>query len=53
MPPEDLIVNRGDNVSLSVMTEAGPGTSYYWIRDPLFTLCVDNKTDCVNLNLNG
>ena len=47
-PGRSIIANRGDNITLSVTTEAGPGTAYYWIYDPsLNTFCsVDNNTNC-------
>lgn len=37
--PEDRIASRGDNVTFTCVTEAGPGNRYYWFlntSDPQF-----------------
>lgn len=44
-PPERIIVNNlGDNVTFQAITDAGPGTLYYWIADPTFTYCIQDSS---------
>lgn len=44
--PDDVIANHGENVAFSAETDAGPGTMYFWIYDPTFSLCINDTEEC-------
>lgn len=44
--PNDLITTSGSNVTFNAETDAGPDTTYFWIFDPDFSICIDGNIVC-------
>ena len=51
--PGDLIGTVGENITYKAETDAGPGTQYYWIFDPDYSICINDTSECDLFDDNG